>query len=250
MAFLGYDFGVRASPNICVEDAERNKREMSSRATLSREINKRQFTHFVSIGVMGFPTDLTEEELEYWQSHTEELHQGLDALCHRRIFTEPQPTIASKRGQLITLGMRKSARGLHGDLLSKNIDVDKNACAMLDAMNYHAGPPNREVEAVTVSNATLKCPEICTFDQARKAGEKFGLYPCPPDLGPEYLLQDKRLDVFKQRTIMMDPIEISYGHIWIFQLERDEERRYLFGRTMRDKFGPKTRWVFIRPRSG
>lgn len=76
------------------------------------------------------------------------------------------------------------------------------------------------IDLITLRVQDLGFTEYPTTDQLYEKASELGLELCPPEVGPDYLLQNPTLDMYEWRYIAMKPITDSGGRPGVFGLAR------------------------------
>ena len=213
----------------------------------------RQLGRMVEDAARNYPGGTAKAELA--KGHPDFVRQFYKFLNHLVKEREINLPIAEwPSDKTIRLGIHRNVNGLRNALKEIGCKISHYADGILDQLTFTVSPIETEVDLmiVTLANLGFSKGAICKdiYDKAIM----LGLSLCPPEVGPESLLQIQGgLQKGNRFIIGMEPI-VSDGNLVVFNVENHYSGLQWLGASSGNpsrfwKDNPRTRWVFARIRS-
>ena len=110
---------------------------------------------------------------------------------------------------------------------SAGMEIGDWANDILGNSSFTVAESEMEVELVVCSVAELGFKDGATRKDIYVRAEELGLHICPPEVGPQLCLQYMDQQKGEGLVIAMEPITVSGGHLYLFDIAHDDVARWL-----------------------
>lgn len=193
----------------------------------TKRMSKDQLAELTATVVRMFPRDLEEKIAQGWIDNPKLVKKAI----HNAFVPPPsQPRWGIE--ETIKLGTYKKLYQLRQALRGHQFRVRAPTIEIMKNDRFTLSPSEKEVNVILLTAQELELfgdPKAwfgepinrLTLEELVEAGRKFGLKPCPAEVGPQLRLQLPYRVGYRIR-IVMEPIEIQpYGPV-IFELDRNQ----------------------------